>query len=70
MAINLIEEIMKHPDADIIEFLYKKMCEARVAFNEAREYDDPAIMYTAYDNIVLVIGVLDKLNRRNREKAL
>lgn len=68
--ITLADDIMKHDDAEIIDFLFTKMKEIRLSFNGALEQNDPSITYTAYGNIELVTDVLRKLNRRNEEKAL
>lgn len=68
--INLTDEVLRHDDPEIIEFLFEKMKQVRLTFNGAMEQNDPSITYAAYTDVELVTDVLRKLNRRNQEKAL
>ncbi len=68
--INLVDEIVKHDDAEIIEFLADEVGKIRMAFITATEKGDPASVYTAKGGVETVYGVLRELNRRNKEKAL
>lgn len=68
--INLTDEVLKHDDPEIIEFLFEKMKEIRLTFNGAMEQNDPSITYAAFSDVELVTDVLRKLYRRNQEKAL
>lgn len=68
--IVVVDEILKHDDDEIIEFLYEKMKGIRLDFNGAFSQGDPALVYSAYGDVELVTDVLRKLNRRNEEKAL
>ena len=68
--INLTNEILKHDDPEIIEFLYDTMKDIRLVLNGAMEQNDPSITYAAYGDVELVTDVLRKLHRRNQENAL
>ena len=68
--INLTDEVLKHDDPEIIEFLFDTMKEVRLAFNGAMEQNDPSVTYAAFGDVELVTDVLRKLYRRNQEKAL
>lgn len=68
--INLTDEILKHDDEEIIEFLYDKMKQVRTLYLSATEANQSEVLYAAGENVDLVTDVLRKLNRRNQEKAL
>lgn len=68
--INLTDEVLKHDDPEIIEFLFEKMKEIRLTFNGAMEQNDPSVTYAAFGDVEVVTDVLRKLYRRNQEKAL
>lgn len=68
--INLVDEILKHDDEEIIEFLTDEVGKIRMAFITAVEKEDPALVYTVKGGAETVYGVLRELNRRNQEKAL
>lgn len=68
--INLVDEILKHDDEEIIEFLYDKMKQIRALYLSSAEANQPEVLYAAGENVDLVTDVLRKLNRRNEEKAL
>ena len=68
--INLTDEILKHDDDEIIEFLFEKMKEVRLSYHGAMEQNDSSVIYTSYSDVALVTDVLRKLNRRNQEKGL
>lgn len=68
--INLVDEIIKHDDAEIIEFLAEEVGRIRMATTYAVENQSPEYMYAVKGNIEVINGVLRELNRRNKEKAL
>ena len=68
--INLTDEILKHDDEEIIEFLFEKMKQVKTLYLSATDADEPEVLYAAGESIDLVTDVLRKLNRRNQEKAL
>lgn len=68
--INLSDEILKHDDDEIIEFLYSKMRDIKRSYQGAFEQNNPSIVYTSCSDVELVDDILRKLDRRNKEKAL
>lgn len=68
--INLTEEILKHDDEEIIEFLFEKMKQVKALYLSSVEANRSEVLYAAGENVDLVTDVLRKLNRRNQEKAL
>ena len=68
--INLVDEVVKHDDNEIIEFLTDEVGKIRMVLVTAVEKEDPALAYTAKSGVETVYGVLRELNRRNQEKAL
>ena len=68
--INLIDDILKHDEAEIIEFLADEVGKIRFATVQAVEEQNPDYMYAFKGNLEIVYGVLRELNRRNKEKAL
>ena len=68
--INITDDILKHDEEAIIALLYDKMKDIRLAFHGGFTQGDPAIVYSAYNDVELVTDVLRKLNRRNEEKAV
>lgn len=68
--INLVDEIIKHDDAEIIEFLAEEVGRIRMATTYAVENQNPEYAYAVKGNLEIVYGVLRELNRRNKEKAL
>lgn len=70
--ISLVEDILKHDDEEIIEFLYDEMRDIRFLYNAVTAADKsaPEVLYSAAGSISIVHDVLKELNRRNKEKAL
>ena len=68
--INLINDILRHDDKEIIEFLADEVGRIRMATTYAAENQNPEYVYAVKGNLEIVCGVLKELNRRNKEKAL
>lgn len=68
--IDLSDDILKHDDEEVIEFLYEMMKGIRLDFHGALDQGDPTLVYSAYGDVEIVTDVLRKLYRRNQEKAL
>ena len=68
--INLTDEVLRHDDPEIIEFLFEKMKQVKSLYLSAAEANQPEVLYAAGENVDLVTDVLRKLNRRNQEKGL
>ena len=62
--IDLVEEVLNHSDAEIIEYLYGLISNVRRAYNSV---EDP-MWLIAYDGeIEQIYSVLKALDRRNKE---
>lgn len=67
MAIDIIDEIMKHDDSEIIEYLFKEM--SRVYRNIA-EAEDTTYILAESCRIEQIYLVLREMNRRNKERGI
>lgn len=63
MSINLVDEIMKHDEHEIVEFMLNELATVRKRLIEDESCDN-------VDKIELVYQVLKALNRRNKERGL
>lgn len=68
--INLVNDILRHDNNEIIEFLADEVGRIRLATTHAVEEQNPEYAYAVKGNLEIVYGVLKELNRRNKEKAL
>lgn len=67
--IDLIDEIMKHTDDEIIKFLSDKMTDIRRTYSAVESTGEHIeLLLTEMGDIDLVYDVLKALNRRNAEK--
>ncbi len=66
--INLIDDIMRNTDDDIIEFLTEEVGRIRMAYNNALQEKSPELIYASRTNLEIVYGVLKALRSRNAEK--
>lgn len=69
-SINLTDEVLKHTDDEIIEFLAEKAKTVRMVTRAAIDNVDPELMYTIVPEIEIMMPVLIALNRRNKERKL
>lgn len=70
MAIKLVEEILKHDDEEIIEYLTTVTAGIRTVHIAAAKNQDPAFLYTATGDVSEVYAILKALDRRNKERKL
>lgn len=70
MAINLVEEILKHDDEEIIEYLTAVAAGIRTAHIAAAKNQDPAFLYTTTGDVSEIYAILKALDRRNKERKL
>ena len=68
--INLTDEIMRHSDDDIIEFLAEKAKVVRMVCNTAVDEVKPELFYTIVSELQIIMPVLIALNRRNQERKV
>lgn len=68
--INLVDDIMKNTDDDIIEFLTDEMGKVRMTLVNSVSNNAPELVYTTKADVELVYGVLKALRDRNAEKRV
>ena len=68
--INLTEEVLKHSDDEIIEYLSNVSKGVRSAFWRAIESDDPNLLYITHTDVEIITTILAALDRRNKERGL
>lgn len=60
--IDLVEEVLRHSDEEIIEYMYRIM---RAVYNDFRTVEDPALLYKLTGSIEQVYAVVKGLKERN-----
>ena len=68
MAINVIADIMKHKDEEIIEFLYKTMNGIVQNYDVSVREKEPALLWGNIGDLAMVKSVLKAMKDRNNEK--
>ena len=68
MAINLIEDALKHKDDEIIDHLYKTMNGIVKNYGSASEKSAPELLYANLGDIVMVTQILKAMDRRNKDR--
>ena len=68
--INLTEEVLKHSDDEIIEYLSNVSKGIRNTFKRAIESDDPNLLYITHTDVEIITTILMALDRRNKERGL
>jgi len=62
--IDLVEEVLKHSDAEIIEYLYGLIANVRRVYNGV---EDPMWLLSLGCEVEQIYSVLRALDRRNKE---
>lgn len=70
MKINIIAEVLKHDDPEIIDFLYDESKAIRATFLNALKDNHPEKIYAVAADLEIMNSVLQELNRRNRERNI
>ena len=65
---NIIEDIMKHQDMEIIEYLSKTMSGVVKNYNTSLTQKSPEILWGNFGDIVMVNQILKAMDQRNKEK--
>lgn len=68
MAVNVIADIMKHKDEEIIEFLSKTMSGIVKNYDVSVKEKEPALLWGNIGDLVMVQSVLKAMKERNNEK--
>ena len=68
--VNLIEDVLKHTDAEIIDYLAVEARIVRGAYKKAIENADPQRLYTVSSDLAIITSVLIALDNRNKQKGV
>lgn len=68
MAVNVIEDIVKHRDEEVIEFLAKTMNGVLKNYDVSIKAKEPSLLWGNIGDISMVASVLKAINARNQEK--
>lgn len=68
--INLPEEVLKHDQNEIMEFLATQTKNIRATFRSAIKVGKPELLLTTLVDIELLTEILVELDRRNKEHTL
>lgn len=70
MAINFVEEILRHSDDEIIAYLAAELSEIKRVYVRATKEKTPELLYMAAPNLNEIYAIVNALNRRNEERKL
>lgn len=65
MAINLIEDLVKHDDDEVIAYLGSVMSVVIKNYKTALEANQPEVIWASYGDVNLVYNALKALKKRN-----
>ena len=65
--IDLANEVLRHTDEEIIEYLYGL---ASALYRQYNNVENPTMLLSARGDVEQIHTVLRALNRRNKEKSL
>ena len=68
--INLTEEIMKHSDEEIIDYLARTISSMRRTYTNAVQTGNPSLLYGMSGDIDSVYPVIIAMDRRNKERSI
>lgn len=69
-SIDLTQEVLRHTDEEIIEFLSDTMTDVVRAYAASLKVNDPTQIIAVTVKVVQVRDILRALNRRNEEHKL
>lgn len=68
MAVNLIEDLLKYSDEEIIDYIEGVMSVVVKNYKTTIEAKQPETIWASYGDISLVHSVLKAMKRRNKER--
>jgi len=68
--IELIEDILKHTDDEIIEYLANEARAVRKTWKNAIESGDPNRVYAGAADLEIIVNVLIAMDRRNENRDI
>lgn len=70
MAINIVNDIIKHEDDEIIEYLLSEATEVYTTIRNSIKACKPELSIAALDTAENLYAVLKALDRRNKERGI
>lgn len=68
--LNILAEIMRHDDPEIIEFAADEVKAIRAVFLSATKENAPEKIYAVAADLEILTSILIALDRRNKERTL
>lgn len=68
--IDIVSEVMKHDDHEIMEFLLEEISAVRTSYTKAYKENNSDYLYGVSRDIAIIWGVLKEIDRRNKERGL
>lgn len=65
---NIVEDILKHSDADIIDHLSKTVNGIVRNYGTATEKNAPELLYANLGDLVMVSQILKAMDKRNKDR--
>ena len=69
-SIDIVEEILRHSDDEIIEYLDGEMADVAKGYSVSLRDNDPTKVLAVASKVGHIKSVLKALNRRNQERKL
>lgn len=66
--ISLVEEVLKHSDDEIMDFLAERARVVRIGYNSALDNVDPNILFSVCSDMEIISSVIIALDRRNKNR--
>lgn len=70
MKIDIVSEVMKHDDHEIMEFLLEEISAIRTSYSKAYKENNSDYLYGVSRDVAIIWGVLKEIDRRNKERSL
>lgn len=68
--INWTDDMMKHSDEELIDFLYDRALQLRRCYTDAIKNDTPDILFASFGGVNDMYDILKAMDDRNKEKAV
>ena len=65
--IDLIAEVLKHTDLEIIDYLASEARTVRASYKKALESGDPQKIFAVSADLAILVNVIIELDKRNKE---
>lgn len=68
--IDIVSDVMRHEDHEIMEFLLEEISAVRTSYTKAYKENNADYLYGVSRDIAIIWGVLKEIDRRNKERGL